>query len=146
MNITRYDPFSVLSDDVSRSLLSRFNRLFGELDEDTLASDWQPAVDVKEEEDKYIVTADIPGVDPNDIEVTVENNVLSISGKRESEKKEEREGYRRIERSSGRFFRRFALPQTVDDSKVSARTEKGVLHITIPKSEKQKAKRINVNS
>lgn len=145
MNITRYDPFSMLSDDVSRNLLSRLSQLAGDPEESGLAAEWAPAVDITEEEDKYLVSADIPGVNPKDIEVTVDNNVLTISGKRESEKHEEREGYRRVERSSGRFFRRFVLPETVDDSKVSAKSDKGVLNITIPKSEKQKAKRIKVS-
>lgn len=145
MNITRYDPFSMLSDDVSRNLLSRLSQMAGDPEESGLAAEWAPAVDIREEEDKYVVSADIPGVDPKDIEVTVDNNVLTISGKRESEKREEREGYRRVERSSGRFFRRFVLPETVDDSKVSAKSDKGVLNITIPKSEKQKAKRIKVS-
>lgn len=145
MNITRYDPFSIMSDDISRNLLSRFNRIFGEIEEGGLGAEWNPAVDINEEGDKYIVSADVPGVDPKDIEVTLDNNVLTISGRRESEKKEEKEGYRRVERSSGRFLRRFVLPDTVDDAKVSAKSDKGVLYITIPKSDKQKAKRIKVN-
>ncbi|MDZ7737296.1 MAG: Hsp20/alpha crystallin family protein [Gammaproteobacteria bacterium] len=145
MNITRHDPFSMLSDEVSRNLLSRFSQLAGDPEESGLAAEWAPAVDISEEEDKYVVSADIPGVDPKDIEVTVDNNVLTISGKRESEKREEQEGYCRVERSSGRFFRRFVLPETVDDSRVSAKSGKGVLNITIPKSEKQKAKRIKVS-
>jgi len=144
MNITCYDPFSMLSDDVSRNLLSRLSQMAGDPEESSLAAEWAPAVDITEE-DKYMVSADIPGVDPRDIEVTVDNNVLTISGKRESEKHEEREGYRHAERSSGRFFRRFVLPETVDDSRVSAKSDKGVLNITIPKSEKQKAKRIKVS-
>ena len=145
MNITRYDPFAVLSDDMNRNLLSRFNRMFGELDEEAAASGWAPAVDVREEDDKYLVTADIPGVNPDEIEVTLDNNVLSISGKRDSEKREDKEGYHRVERSYGSFFRRLVLPETVDDARVSAKSENGVLYITIPKSEKQKAKRIKIN-
>lgn len=144
MNITRYDPFSILSDDFSRNLLSRFNRVLGEAGESGLIAEWTPAVDIKEENDKYVVSADVPGVDPREIEVTLENSVLTISGQREEEKKEEKEGYRRVERSSGRFLRRFVLPDTVDDAKVTAKSEKGVLYVTIPKSETRKAKRIDV--
>lgn len=139
--------FSVLPGDFNRDLFSRLNRVFGDLEESGMTAEWAPAVDIKEEDDKYVVSADIPGVDPNDIiNVTLENNILTISGRRESEKKEEKEGYRRIERSKGQFLRRFVLPETVDDTKVSADNEKGVLYVTIPKSAKQKAKRIKVNS
>jgi HSP20 family protein len=145
MAMTRYDPNALFPDEFSRNLVSRFSRLLGDIEGNGLTSAWAPAVDIKEDPDKFFVNVDVPGVDPKDIEVTLENGVLTISGSREEEKKEEKEGYSRVERMSGKFFRRFMLPESVDEGKVSARTDKGVLHITIPKSDKQKARRISVS-
>lgn len=144
MSMTRFDPNTLFPDEFSRNLAARFGRLLGEAEGSGLTAAWAPAVDIKEEADKFIVHADVPGVDPKDIEVTLENGVLTISGSREEEKKEEREGYSRVERMSGKFFRRFMLPESVNEDKVTAKTDKGVLRITIPKSEKQKARRISV--
>jgi HSP20 family protein len=106
--------------------------------------DWTPAVDIKEEKNAYIIHADIPGVDPKDIEVQMENGVLTVKGERESEKKEEREGYKRIERSKGSFFRSFSLPDSVDGDKISAKSKNGVLEVTIPKTTKNGSKKITV--
>jgi HSP20 family protein len=145
MNLTKHDPFSLLSDEIQRALAGRFDRWLSENDGRVFTSEWSPAVDIKEEDDKYVVRADVPGVDPKDIEVTLESDVLSISGKREEEKKEEREGYRRIERVSGHFCRRFTLPEAVNAEKITAKSDKGVLEVIIPKSEKRKARRISVS-
>lgn len=144
MKLTKYDPFALLSDEFNRLLASRFDRRLPEFEGSVFTSEWSPAVDIKEEDDRYIVRADVPGVDPKDIEITLENDVLSISGRREEEKKEEREGYRRIERVSGQFCRRFTLPEAVNADKVTAKSDKGVLEVVIPKSEKRKARRISV--
>lgn len=144
MNITRFDPYTLFPDEFSRNLAARFGKLLGEADGNGLIAAWTPAVDIKEESDKFVVHADVPGVDPKDIEVTLENGVLTISGSREEEKKEEKEGYNRVERFSGKFFRRFMLPESVSEDQVTANTDKGVLRITIPKSDKQKARRISV--
>lgn len=144
MNMTRFDPYALFPDELSRNLAARFSKLLGDVEGNGLTAAGTPAVDIKEETDKFVVHADIPGVDPKDIEVTLENGVLTISGSREDEKKEEKEGYSRVERISGKFFRRFMLPESVNEDKVTARTDKGVLQITIPKSGKQKARRITV--
>ena len=101
-------------------------------------------VDIKEEENRYVIHADVPGVDPADIEVNMENGVLSIKGERESESKEEREGYKRVERVRGSFFRRFNLPDTADAEAISAKSKDGVLEIVIPKQEKPQPKRIRI--
>src|SRR3546814_19363927 len=95
--------------------------------------------------ERYLVHADIPGVDPKDIEITLEGGMLTIRGSRTEEAKDEREGYRRVERFSGEFFRRFALPDVADVANVSAHTDKGVLEISIPKAAASKARRIKVN-
>jgi HSP20 family protein len=144
MNLTKHDPFSLLSAEIQRALAGRFDRWLSENDGSAFTSEWSPAVDIKEEDDRYVVRADVPGVDPKDIEVTLDNDVLSISGKREEEKKEEREGYRRIERVSGQFCRRFTLPEAVNAEKITAKSDKGVLEVVIPKTEKRKARRISV--
>ncbi len=98
-------------------------------------SDWVPAVDVKEEDTQFLVIADIPGVEPEDIEVHMENGMLSIKGERHEDKEVEKEGYKRIERIRGTFHRRFSLPETADADGITARSHNGTLEITIPKRE-----------
>ncbi len=146
MNVVRYEPWGLLN-----QLHSEIDRLFdtrlrNEGNEVATASDWTPAVDIKEEKDRFVIHADVPGVDPKDIEVHMENGVLTIKGERESEKKEEREGYKRIERVRGSFFRRFSLPDTADAEKISAAAKNGVLEVVIPKQEKVQPRKITVES
>lgn len=138
MSLVRYEPWSMLS-----QLRREMDQAMGE-DNFAAASDWMPAVDIREDEKQFTITADIPGVDAKDIEVHAENGMLTIRGERENEKKEERDGYKRIERSYGSFFRRFTLPDTADTDKIAAKTEKGVLNITIPKHAKVLPKKIEV--
>ena len=109
-------------------------------------SQWMPTVDIKENDKQFTITADIPGVEPKDIEVTMENGMLSIRGERKTEKKDEENGYRRVERSYGSFHRRFSLPETADSEHVSAKGKNGVLEITVVKRESSKAKKIEVKS
>ncbi len=124
------------------------NRLFNiELDDEdsTVAtSDWVPAVDIAENDEHFLIEADVPGVDPKDIEVSMDNGVLSIKGERKSEVKEEKEGYTRVERSHGSFYRRFSLPESADPENISAKSNKGVLQITVGKKEIAKPKKISV--
>ena len=107
---------------------------------------WAPAVDIKEEKDQFIVHADIPGVDISDIHISLENNLLTIQGKREFQKTENKEEYSRIERMQGQFYRRFSLPQSADESKIDASYKNGVLQILIPKKESVKGKKIEVRN
>ena len=107
---------------------------------------WIPAVDVVEEPGHFLVRADLPGVDPKDIEIHMENGVLSIRGERRSESRAENSGYTRVERSHGVFYRRFALPDTADPEGITASGKHGVLEIAIPKRPEVKARRINVNA
>jgi HSP20 family protein len=149
MSVVRYEPTHVLrrfQDEMNRFLNDDWAfAAGGNGDASRVAtSEWTPAVDVKEEDDRYLITADIPGVDPADIEITMENGVLSIKGERSAASDEDRKGYRRIERSSGTFYRRFTLPDTADQEGVSARSNHGVLSVVIPKKAALQPRRIQV--
>ncbi|MCB0324953.1 MAG: Hsp20/alpha crystallin family protein, partial [Bdellovibrionales bacterium] len=106
---------------------------------------WMPPVDVKEDEKNYILTADLPGVDAKDIEITMEKGTLTIKGERRSEKVENEKGVHRVERSYGTFVRQFGFPNTVDADGISARTNNGVLTVTVPKRESEQPKKISVS-
>ena len=101
-------------------------------------------MDIKEETERFLIHADIPGVDPKDIEVHMENGVLTIQGRREKETREEREGFKRIERARGSFLRRFTLPDTADSEKITAKCNNGVLEVSIPKHNKVQPRKITV--
>ena len=109
-------------------------------------SQWRPSVDIKEDENNYIFLADLPGVDTKDIDVSVEDGALTIKGERKSESKEEREGFKRIERMRGSFYRRFSLPDNANTANVNAEAKNGVLEIKIPKTAKSKSRKISVKS
>lgn len=148
MNLINYDPWREL-----RNLREEVNRLFGSAvapwqgDSSSIATSvWSPAVDLKEEPDKFVLKADLPGVDPKDIEVTMEDGVLTIKGERRFESEQERQGYKRIERAYGTFYRRFALPDTAEADKIEARSENGVLHVVIPKHERAQPRQITVKA
>jgi len=140
MSLVRYEPWGLLNQ-LSKELDRSFR---GTENSDVATSDWTPAVDIKENNDGFVIVADIPGVDPKDIEVHMENGVLSIKGERETEKKEEKEGYKRVERSYGSFYRRFSMPETADATKINAKSKNGVLEVTIPKQEKVQPRKIDV--
>lgn len=109
-----------------------------------VTSHWTPAVDIKEEPDRYVLTADLPGVAPGEIEITMENGMLVIKGERSFKDEKELEGFRRVERVYGSFYRRFSLPDTADPDGIEARSEHGVLLLTIPKRQQAKPRRISV--
>lgn len=109
-------------------------------------AEWTPSVDIKEENDKFVLHADIPGVKPEDIDVSMENGVLTIKGEKKTEAKTEQEGYKRVERTYGSFYRRFSLPDTANADAISAKSKLGVLEIVIPKREAVKPKKINVEA
>ena len=144
MTLTRYEPWNLL-DQMRREMDRAFDSRTDE-GSSVATSDWVPAVDIKEEKDSFVIVADIPGVDPKDIEVHMENGMLTIKGEKESEKKEEREGYKRVERSFGSFYRRFSLPDSADAEKITARSNNGVLEVTIGKQEQVQPRKISVNS
>ncbi len=147
MSMLRYQPWGLLNQ-LHGEVDSLFNTRQGRNDDtDQLATrDWVPAVDIREEDNRFIIHADVPGVDPGDIEVNMEDGVLSIKGERQSEKTDEREGYKRVERVRGSFLRRFSLPDTANADAISAKSKNGVLEVVIPKQEKVLPKRIQVES
>jgi HSP20 family protein len=146
MSLVRYEPWSLLNQ-LHGEIDRLFDRRLPKYDEegDQLAtSDWVPAVDIREEDDRYVIHADVPGVKAEDIDVQMDKGVLSIKGRRESETSEERKGYKRVERVRGSFFRRFALPDTANAEAISASCKDGVLEIVIPKQAQVQPKRIKV--
>jgi HSP20 family protein len=142
MTVVRYEPWS---------LVNRFqrdiDRLFGV--PHTTAADsgaWLPPVDIHEEDNQYLVHTDLPGVDPKAVEITSDKGVLTIRGKREETRRDARDGYRRIERITGDFQRRFSLPETADVQNIKAKFTNGVLEITIPKLAEVQPQRITVEA
>lgn len=107
-------------------------------------STWKPYVDIREETNRFLIKADIPGVDPKDIEINMEDSILSIKGERNTFNKEEKEEYTRLERVQGQFYRRFTLPDTADATQIKARSKNGVIEIEIPKKEKALLKKITI--
>jgi HSP20 family protein len=125
-----------------------FDRLLDDFGRSEVTSAWVPAVNVRETSDAIEVKAELPGLDPDDVDVRVENGVLSISGERKAEVEEGKKGseYHLIERRYGRFERTFTLPRSVNAESVDARFVNGVLHITLPKVEAAKPRRIPIKS
>ena len=144
--ITRWDPFREFS-----TLQDRMNRLFRESHgpegrEEALATtSFAPPVDVYEDEHNVTLKIEVPGIDEKDIDVRIENNVLTVHGERKFEKDEKEENFRRVERQYGSFTRTFTLPTTVDAEKVSAHYDKGILKVALPKKAEAKPKQIKVN-
>jgi HSP20 family protein len=124
-----------------------FSRFFGPVDE-TLGSrvEWAPRVDVEETDKAVLVTADLPGVDPKDIEVSVLNNELILRGEKKQEKEEKGKNFHRVERFAGSFYRSLALPPGCDENGVTATAAQGVVTVTIPKKPEAKAKKIAVQA
>jgi HSP20 family protein len=143
MAITRYEPWSLLNQ-LQKELERSQNDKPGE--GSIATAEWAPAVDIKEESDKFVIHADIPGVKPENIEVSMEAGVLTVKGEKESAAKTEKEGYKRVERSYGSFYRRFSLPDSANGEAINATSKNGVLEIVIPKREAIKPKRITVAS
>ena len=143
MTIMRYEPRSLLNQ-LQKQLDSSYDDNGSEGSIST--AEWTPAVDIKEEDDKFVLLADIPGVKPEDIEVHMDAGVLTVKGEKESVSKTEKDGYKRVERSSGSFYRRFNLPDSADGDAINAKCKLGVLEIIIPKREAVKPKKITVTS
>ena len=136
--LARMDPFRDL-----RTVEDDFDRLVGRaLSRDT----WMPPLDVNESADRFEVKVDLPGLDPDDVNVTFEDGMLTIGGKRQFESENEGETWHRVERGFGTFARSIRLPQTADTEKIEASFDKGVLTVTVPKSERAKPKTIQVQA
>jgi len=142
--LTRWEPFRGVI-----SLQEQVNRLFNDAferqGEESSLTAWAPAVDIYETEHELVVKADLPDVDPKDLDIRVENNVLTIRGERKFEKKVNEENYLRVERAYGSFARSFTLANSVDSDAIKADYQNGVLTLTIPKKEEAKPKQIKIN-
>jgi HSP20 family protein len=137
MTLARWDPMRELlgSEEAVERLLGRASR-----------STWAPAMDVRETEDRFVVTVDLPGMEPADVSVTFEDGTLTIGGTRELSNEESNETYHRIERSYGSFARSLRLPRTADGERIEAAFDKGVLRVTVPKAEAAKPRTIEVTT
>ena len=150
MAIVRFEPFRDLV-----SLQERMNRLFDDSfrglgrpasEEDwALGGAWAPSVDIYEQEGSIVLKAEIPGVDPKDVDIRVENNVLTLSGQRKLDNEVKREHYHRVERAYGRFSRSFTLPNVVDTASIKAEFKEGLLRVVMPKREEAKPKQISIS-
>lgn len=109
-----------------------------------LENNWTPSMDVKEQENQYVIRVDVPGVDPKNIDVSMDKGMLTIKGHTETESKEEREDYLHMERSQGSFYRSIRLPNTTDSSKISAKSKNGVLEIIVPKTKETTTQKIQI--
>jgi HSP20 family protein len=144
MAIVKYNPIRDL-----RTMQEQMNRLLDmawnrEIGEELREGVWQPAVDIYEDENSVIIKAEVPDIDQKDIEVRIEENTLTLRGERKHNKEVKKENYHRVERYYGQFQRSFSLPHSIDQERVKASCDKGVLTITLPKREETKPKQINV--
>jgi HSP20 family protein len=142
--LNRWEPFRGAA-----TLQEQVNRLFGNVlehsGEESNLTSWAPAADIYETEHELVVKADLPEVDPKELDIRVENNLLTIRGERKFEKKVAEENYLRVERAYGSFSRSFSLANTVNSEAIKADYQNGVLTLTIPKREEAKPKQIKVN-
>ncbi|HKK15641.1 MAG TPA: Hsp20/alpha crystallin family protein [Gammaproteobacteria bacterium] len=150
MAMVRYEPWNLLDkfqEELGRlGMLDQYRESLDNDNSSVVTSHWRPAVDIREEKDRYVILADLPGVDPKDIEITMEKGVLTIKGERVSEEKEAHEGYSRVERVRGTFYRRFSLPDSADADNIQAAGRNGVLEIVLPKMAKEQPRKISVKS
>ncbi len=138
--LTRWDPFADLT-----ALQDQMNRLFGDAPRrETNLARYAPPVDIYEDAEGITLSAELPGVDPKDIEVKVEDGMLSISGTRTLEREDRKENYHRVERSYGTFARTFSLPPNIDVERIKAENKHGVISIFLPRREESKPRKISV--
>lgn len=141
MKLVRFEPWTIadfVPPDAGRGAYGRPSQ--------AAVADWRPAVDIIEEKDRFLLLADIPGVNAEDIAIQADNGILSVSGERNRVRQGESEGIRHSERASGRFSRRFTLPDSADTDGITANMSNGTLEIVIPKSPAVQARRITVEA
>jgi len=146
MNLVTYDPFRELrslQDEINRAFSSSFNRGG---DNEMMRGAWSPNVDIYENKDNIVLEAELPGMSPDDVSISIENNVLTIHGERKFEKKSEQDNFHRVERSYGSFTRSFTLPPTVSSENADAAFENGVLRLTLAKREEAKPRKIEIKA
>lgn len=143
-SLTRWDPFrdfSKAQEQVNRFLEDAFLRRAS----DSSLTTWAPEVDIHETEDELVLEADLPGIEEKDLDIRVENNMLTVRGERKFEKKVNEENYLRVERAYGSFSRSFSLPHTINAEAIKAEYRNGVLTIHVPKREEAKPRQVKVN-
>ncbi len=146
MALLRYEPWNTME-----RLHRQIYQVFGDTFTTPAANggdtaEWAPAVDIHEQPDKFVVQADLPGVESKDLSVTADNGVLTISGQRRSEQREQHKGFSRLERVEGSFLRRFTLPENVRADDIRARHANGVLEVTIPKAQAPEPRRVAIET
>jgi HSP20 family protein len=149
MAIVRWQPFHDLA-----GIQDRMNRIFDDAfrgvsrpsseDDWAFGGSWAPSVDIYEQDGNIVLKAELPGIDPKDVDVRVENNVLTLRGERKLESEVKREDYHRVERAYGKFSRSFTLPSVVDTEKIKADYKDGVLQVSLPQREEAKPKQISI--
>lgn len=145
MTLVKWDPFKELL-----RMEERMDRLFGDnflrptLGEREITGEWLPPVDIYEDAEGVVIKAELPEMDMKDIDVKIEDNTLRIRGERKLEREDKKDNYHRIERYYGSFSRSFTLPSTVDQEKVKATYDRGVLRIALPKKEETKPRKIKI--
>ena len=137
MRIARFEPWSYID---------LLNRDLGRAAAEDSARSWSPAVDILEEKDSFLLRADLPGVNPTDIDISMDGGVLTVSGVRLAEERGEDTAVQRVERSTGKFSRRFTLPETVDADGITAKHSNGILEVIIPKQPEMKARKVTVEA
>src|SRR5437588_9129003 len=149
MALIRWEPVRELS-----SIQNEMNRLFNTFFDAPSAGEnsgtslrrWIPAMDLVETDDDFVLRADLPGLSENDVNIELEDNVLTISGERKAEHEERKEGYYRVERASGQFTRSLTLPEGVDPDAVKASFDRGVLEVRVPKPEQRKPRKVTISA
>jgi len=140
MTILRYEPWALVS-----RVQREFERALGE-SADSASVSWIPHVDVREEAERFVVVADLPGVDSKDIDITADKGVLTIKGERRSVNESSKDGFQSLERATGTFLRRFTLPESADAEAIKATHVNGVLEVRIPKRPQEQPRRISVQA
>ncbi len=148
MALIRWEPVRELS-----SIQNEMNRLFNTFFDTPQQGNgggsalrrWVPAMDLVETSDEFVLRADLPGLSENDVNIELEDNVLTVSGERKSEHEERKEGYYRVERASGSFSRSLTLPEGIDPESVKATFDRGVLEVRIPKPEERKPRKVAIS-
>ena len=144
MSLIRWEPFrnfDELFERVAPSALGRWPRIFGEKG---VAFEWAPAADISETDKEYLVKTELPGIKREDVRITLDDGVISITGERKQEKEEKEEKRHRVERFYGTFSRSFSLPENVDDKAIRAESKEGVLYVHIPKTKAEQPKSVQI--
>lgn len=142
--LTRYEPNSLVNS-LRRLIDDDYSPLWAtDASKVVETTEWMPAVDIHEEANRMVIHADLPGLDEKEINISVKDNLLSITGERKTEKRDGSDNFSRIERVYGSFCRRFSLPDTADTASIQAQMKKGVLEVVIPKKEAAKSRKIEI--